>query len=118
MTFLDEMFDNITSFYTIMYMDLIQTKAFLKEAYRVLKPNGLLWIWDTDIPLLDEKDIFIVPIETKLNHTDIVSAGFGIGGAAEQTMISLQKHIIDVGFCIEKSQVFEKRFELCCRKTK
>jgi len=116
MAFLDRTFDNITSFYTIMYMDTEQTILFLKEAYRVLKPNGLLWIWDTEIPHLDENDVFIADLEVKINPEDTVLTGYGIGWNREQTSNILQKHITDVGFMIEKCINYENRFELCCRK--
>lgn len=116
MTFLNEVFDNVTSFYTCMYMSSEHMVMFIKEAYRVLKPNGLLWIWDTEIPLLNEKDIFIVPLEIKLNSIDIISTGYGIGWSRVQTMVSLQKHLTDAGFIVEKSVNYGTRFELCCRK--
>lgn len=116
MAFLDRTFENITSFYTLMYMDLKSVKAFLKEAYRVLKPNGLLWIWDTEIPCLNESDIFIVPLEVKINTTHILSTGYGVGWNRDQTSQGLQKLISDAGFTVEKSVVLEHRFEYCCRK--
>lgn len=116
MNFIDSMFDSITSFYTIMYMDLEHTKAFLKEAYRVLKPNGILWIWDTNIPRLNENEVFIVPLEIKLISDEVITTGYGVGGSKEQTSEILHKHITDVGFTIENNLSFENRFEFCCRK--
>lgn len=109
-------YDNITSFYTILYMNSENTKAFLKEAYRVLKPNGLLWIWDTNIPCLNENNIFIVPLEIKLNTISIVSTGYGIGWSKEQTAASLRNHITDIDFVIEKEEIFDNHFQFCCRR--
>lgn len=56
-------FDHVTSFFTLMYMDKASQKQAINEAVRVLKPGGLLHIWDTDIesaypePFLVELDI-------------------------------------------------------------
>lgn len=116
MAFLDKTFDNITSFYTLMYMTTEHVIKFLKEAYRVLKPNGLLWIWDTEIPILREKDVFITSLEVKLNNIDTISTGYGVGWSRGQTSKILKKHLIDVGFTINECTDFENRFELCCRK--
>ena len=49
LSFFDDSFDNVTFFYTLMYMsEEIQRKAIL-EATRVLKTGGIMCIWDCAI---------------------------------------------------------------------
>lgn len=49
MTFDNESFDNVTAFYSLMYMEkTIQVDAIM-EAARVLRTNGELHIWDAEI---------------------------------------------------------------------
>ena len=50
MTFPDGSFDHATSFYTLMYMTAEQQRMALREAARVLRPGGMLHIWDAAFP--------------------------------------------------------------------
>ena len=49
MAFADNTFDNVTSFYTLMYMNADEQNKALCEAARVLKPGGQMHIWDCNI---------------------------------------------------------------------
>ena len=59
----DASFENVTFFYSLMYMNRPVQKAALSEAVRVLKPGGRLFLWDCEIvsaypePFLAELDI-------------------------------------------------------------
>ncbi len=44
--FPDSSFDNVTFFYSLMYMDSESSGKSLKEAVRVLNPGGNICIWD------------------------------------------------------------------------
>ena len=63
LSFADASFDNVTFFYSLMYMNRPVQKAALAEAVRVLKPGGRLLLWDCEItsaypePFLTELDI-------------------------------------------------------------
>lgn len=50
MTFPDGSFDHATSFYTLMYMTAEQQRMALREAARVLRPGGMLHVWDAAFP--------------------------------------------------------------------
>lgn len=50
MTFPDASFDHVTSFYTLMYMTQEQQRLALLETARVLRPGGMLHIWDAAFP--------------------------------------------------------------------
>ncbi len=48
--FMDNCFDNVSFFYTLMYMGEGELSTALEEAYRVLKPGGRLYAWDAIMP--------------------------------------------------------------------
>lgn len=49
LSFDDCSFDNVTFFYSLMYMSKETQAKAIEEAFRVLKPGGSIFIWDTDI---------------------------------------------------------------------
>ncbi|MFQ5979624.1 MAG: class I SAM-dependent methyltransferase [Candidatus Heimdallarchaeota archaeon] len=78
--FLDESFFIATAFFTMMYISRDDHKQVLQEIYRVLRPGGVLMIWDAIIPRRrhgDKKDIFVVPLQIQLPDEEIQTK-FGI----------------------------------------
>ena len=61
--FLNNAFNTVTSFFTMMYIDNCNKEKVFKEIYRVLKPEGTFLLWDMNIPSAknSEKDIYAVP---------------------------------------------------------
>ena len=63
LAFADASFENVTFFYSLMYMNRPVQKAAIAEAVRVLKPGGRLLLWDCEIacaypePFLAELDV-------------------------------------------------------------
>ena len=77
--FLNESFDTVTVFFTMMYIKLLAHEQVFKEIYRVLKPKGELFIWDLNIPkkkIEEEKDAYAVRLEVDLGAKKIES-GYG-----------------------------------------
>ena len=97
MKFLDNTFDNATCFYSLMFMGKQTAEKCLSEAYRVLKPGGYLWIWDTAMPNKAAKDIFIVQLDVTLEKEEI-STGYGIRWNRGQTANDLYDFCTAVGF--------------------
>lgn len=58
--FAPESFDNVSFFYTFMYIDKADHESVFKEAIRVLRKQGSLYIWDSRI---SEADPFIIDLE-------------------------------------------------------
>jgi len=78
LTFLDEMFDVVTSFFTMMYVDREDHEAVFFEAYRVLRPGGRFMIWDVELPARGEGmgDVAVFPLLVELPDGQ-VETGYG-----------------------------------------
>lgn len=77
--FTAEKFDVVTVFYSLLYMNRETKEKVISEAFRVLKPGGVIDVWDIEIPEYDgsEKDIFIAKL--KVNYADQeIESGYGI----------------------------------------
>lgn len=67
--FLNNTFDLVTSFFTMMYIDNQDHLKVFEEIYRALKDEGEFVIWDVTVPQYPGgiKDIFLLPLEIELN---------------------------------------------------
>lgn len=76
--FLDQTFEVVTSFFTLMYIGAEDHLAVFEEACRVLTPEGRLLIWDVELPerMREEEDIVVLPLLVELPTGDI-ETGYG-----------------------------------------
>lgn len=96
LAFADESFDNVSFFYTLMYMDEETQAEALAEAYRVLKSGGKLCIWDVEIPSAYPEP-FSVDLDIEFGDESI-HAGLGIVKLGSQSLESVQKLLEHCGF--------------------
>ncbi len=77
--FLDESFETVTAFFSMMYMDTKTRKKVFKEAYRVLRPGGVFHLWDVTIPAQTDpsKSLFVVPLKITLPD-EVIQTGYGV----------------------------------------
>jgi ubiquinone/menaquinone biosynthesis C-methylase UbiE len=78
--FLDESFNTVTSFYTLMYMkDEEERRRVFGEVYRVLTAGGRFLIWDAVFPPRrdEEKDVAVFSLTIRLGEEE-VQAGYGM----------------------------------------
>ncbi|NHJ84926.1 MAG: class I SAM-dependent methyltransferase [Asgard group archaeon] len=114
--FLDNTFATAAAFFTLMYMDDSSRKKTLNEAYRVLKQNGELHIWDVTITPKtadDPKEFIVVPIQTIIKDKEI-NTGYGVRRIPHNLKyyINLCKEIgFSVIFETEKDQIFYLRLK-------
>lgn len=116
MSFLDNTFDTVTSFFTLLYMDEASIIKFAAEAYRVIKPNGALRIWDTRIPPLSQGDVFVVQLEIHIDSQNVVNTGYGIGWSREQKPESIVEILENAGLTTVMRRDNGHIFELCFKK--
>lgn len=90
-----EYFDNVTFFYSLMFMDGETQKQALAEAARVLKSGGKLCIWDSNI--LSPPELFLVELDIQL-PSEFIHTTYGVVHAIpNQTAASVTKLCKDTG---------------------
>lgn len=79
LAFLDNSFDAVTSFFTLMYVNNADIEKVFDEIYRVLKKDGEFILWDVVIPRYDGgiKDIFVAQLEVKVMNK-VINTGYGV----------------------------------------
>ncbi len=77
--FLDDIFEVVTSFFTLMYIDRSDHQQVFAEVRRVLAPGGRFLIWGVSIleRVDGERDVLVVPLVVSLPSTE-VETGYGV----------------------------------------
>lgn len=112
--FLSDQFDVVTAFYSFLYMKKEIIKKVISEAFRVLKNNGILEVWDTNVPSYDggEQDIYVAKVEVLLSEEKIAT---GYGTKMGQDRISsaeLIKMIEEQGFSIVENDESNDKYRI------
>lgn len=114
--FLNNTFDLITSFFTMMYIDSQDHLKVFEEIYRVLSEEGKFIIWDVIVPKYPGgiKDLFLVPLEICLRDKK-VNTTYGIRW--QETRLDMEYYMElgrKVGFIVttkeEMNQVYCIKF--------
>jgi len=116
--FLDNTFDTVTSFFTLMYMAKSEHKKIFEEIYRVLKKDGHLVLWDVIIPKRENKihEMFSLPLKIKIDDKEL-DTGYGVfWGKKEQNLEYFQKLSIKIGFSEVKFKSDDQIFYLRVKK--
>lgn len=107
LAFMANQFDRVTAFYSLMYFNDEDVKKTIKEVTRVIKPGGLIEIWDTEIPSVTEvdKDIFIVYMDVSIGN-QIITTGYGTSVKEKKRDMSFYLQVLeDNDFIIEDAVV-------------
>ena len=79
MPFRNGSFDVATFFFSLMYIETPKRKrAVFVETKRVLKPDGLLCLWDAIIR--EKPDLYVVFVEINLPDGEEIFTGYGVSG--------------------------------------
>lgn len=114
MTFADNAFDNVTFFYTLMFMTEEEQQKALCEAARVVEPMGEVHIWDCHIdsaypdPFCTDVDILLLDQEI---HTT-----YGISKTDKQSVESITLMCENAGLTLETAETNGLHFYIRCRK--
>ncbi|MFX1487165.1 MAG: class I SAM-dependent methyltransferase [Promethearchaeota archaeon] len=115
--FLEETFDTVTAFFSMMYMMPSDHGKVLQEIHRVLKPNGDFFLWDLTIPKRfdGKKDIFGIKLKVKIKDK-MISTGYGTRWNKEQDIEYFKAKTANSGFEVLESISEKEIFHLRCRK--
>ena len=98
--FLDDTFDVVTSFFTLMYIRRSEHQKVLGEVFRVLASDGRFLIWDAELPqcLDDSKDIVAFYLSVELPDRKI-ETGYGARWPEQRQCLPYYREIAEsVGF--------------------
>lgn len=76
--FINQSFGVITAFFGLMYLREEAKGALFREVARLLKPAGVFWLWDANIP--DGREAFTLPVEVCLPTGETIRTGYGCKG--------------------------------------
>ncbi|MFX0038369.1 MAG: class I SAM-dependent methyltransferase [Promethearchaeota archaeon] len=116
--FLDNTFDTITTFFSIMYAPKNDYKKIFEEIYRVLRKEGEFIIWDPIIPknISKKKELFVILIKIQIKSKEVIT-GYGTRWNKEQDINFFIELAKSVGFKIVDQKLEEQYFFLRMQKT-
>lgn len=115
LAFEDGLFDNVTFFYSLMFMDVETREKALAEAVRVLRAGGKLCIWDAEIEAACPEP-FVVDLDIDANGEQLHTSYGIICDDANQTVDSLHSFCESLGLSIVLNNVSNGHFEVCFEK--
>lgn len=103
--FLDETFDAVTIFFTMMYIHPDDHLKVFQEAYRVLKPKGELHLWYLKMGEPNEETYgLILPLEIELPE-GMIQTGYGAKWNRKQDDESFTELGKSAGFAVKKVEL-------------
>ena len=104
--FLDNTFETVTSFFSMMYVPFSDHLRIFQEIYRVLKNDGEFLLWDLNIPnrTKDSKDIYVVTL-TVIIPENIIETGYGVYWVRKKDVEYYKKIAKNAGFKISEQKV-------------
>ena len=115
--FLDNTFNTVSAFFTMMYIPLSDHKKVFQEIHRTLKLNGVFFLWDTIIPKRHEekKELYVIMLKVKING-NVIDTGYGTKWEKEQNAEYFIKLGKEVGFEVLEQNLEHNLFRLKFKK--
>ncbi len=115
MTFLHNMFEAATLFFTLMYMTQEDVVRTLSECKRVLVPGGTLVIWDMEIPknTTSDKQYYAIYLDVTIDGRT-VSTGYGTRWDNTQSKDDIAAAAKRCGFSIKEKSTTGNTFVITC----
>lgn len=115
LTFKDKKFDNVTFFYTLMYMSKDDKQKAIKEAVRVLNEGGNLYIWDSNI---DKhcKEPFIIDINIDANGENITTTYGVLKENINHHINEFLELLKELNLCLIEKKEYNNNFYLKFKK--
>ena len=116
--FVDESFETVTSFCTLMYIDEKLHQSTFEEVHRVLKPGGSFHVWDIAVPRKIEgsKEKVLFPVSVNVSGTHITTA---YGVRRREVDLDLEYYVSladESGFEVVTRESGDQSFYLVLRK--
>jgi ubiquinone/menaquinone biosynthesis C-methylase UbiE len=113
MKFLDNTFDTVTAFFSMMYVPFSDHNVIFQEIWRVLKKDGEFLLWDVSIPnrTNESKDIYGVNLNVKIPEK-IIETGYGVYWVRKKDAEYYKKVSKNTGFKILEQKVENQIFFL------
>jgi ubiquinone/menaquinone biosynthesis C-methylase UbiE len=113
MPFRNGTFDVATFFFSLMYIKTLERKqAVVVDAKRVLKPDGMLHLWDATIQ--EKPDLHVVFVEANLPDEEKIYTGYGVKGKEkEQNLELINKLALEAGFKATRTESHKNWFTAC-----
>lgn len=103
--FLDDTFDTVTIFFTMMYIKKEDHLQVFKEAYRVVKPGGEMHLWYLKMGEPNEETYgLILPLEIEL-PSGMIQTGYGAKWSRKQDDESFARLGEEAGFSLKKVEL-------------
>ena len=104
--FLDQSFNLVTSFFTLMYIPPEEHQEVLSEAWRVLRSSGRLLVWETALPTRMDQTSEFVAFYLEIQLPDrVVQTGYGTKWPAVRLDLSHYQILAEqTGFKILQSE--------------
>lgn len=103
--FLDDYFDTVTAFYSLMYVPPEDREKIFKEVYRVLKKGREFVIWDLKIPKNEDKSKIFYGITLSIDiGSKEISTGYAIRWNSEQGYKLYTELGERIGFSVKEYQ--------------
>lgn len=116
--FLDNTFDYVSSFFTLMYISKKDHRQVLEEVYRVLKKGGEFILWDVTIGAQDDpaKEYFVMPLKVNLGN-EIIETGYGVEWVSRNQDLDYYIDLVrEIGFQIIEKHRVDLTYKLVLRK--
>jgi ubiquinone/menaquinone biosynthesis C-methylase UbiE len=114
MPFRNDAFDVVTFFFSLMYVKTSERKhTVMVEARRVLRSDGLLYLWDAVIQ--EKPDLYVVFVEANLPDGEKIHTGYGVKGKGEkeQTLELISRLALEAGFKVAVTESHKNWFTAC-----
>ena len=115
LTFPNENFEHVTFFYSLMFMDSKTQDQAIAQAVRVLKKDGKLHIWDSEIKVA-YPDPFVVDLDIQLGSEQLHTTFGVVSDISNQTASSIGLICSKYGLNMEEQSVKDGQFYMVFRK--
>ncbi len=115
--FLDNSFNTVTAFFTLLYAPIMEHEKIFQEIYRVLKDGGEFVLWDVVIPKRGDnaKEMFVVELEIKILNK-IIKTGYGTLWNKEQDLSYYSSLAKSIGFQLLEQEINNEIFNIRFKK--